>query len=47
MELSKIASAILNDLWGGNFIPESNRALISLEQIEDECIAEREMIIKE
>lgn len=47
MQLNQIASAILNDLWGGNLIPLSNRSLISIEQIEDECIAERELIIKE
>jgi len=47
MELNKIASAILNDLWGGNLIPLSNRALISLEQIEDEVLEERISIIKD
>lgn len=47
MELNKIASAILNDLWGGNLIPLSNRSLISLEQIEDEVIEERSSIIRE
>lgn len=47
MELNQIASAILNDLWGGNLIPLSNRSLISIEQIEDEIIAERALIAKE
>lgn len=42
-----MASAILNDLWGGNLIPLSNRSLISLEQIEDEIIEERAIVIKE
>ena len=47
MELNKVASTIINDLWGGNLIPLSNRSLLSIEQVEDECIAERELIIKE
>lgn len=47
MDLNKISSAILNDLWGGNLIPLSNRSLISQEQIEDEIIEERNSIIKE
>ena len=47
MTLHEIASAILNDLWGGNLIPLSNRSLISLEQIEDEVIEERSSIIRE
>ena len=47
MTLNQTASAIINDLWGGNLIPPSNRSLISIEQIEDECIAEREQIIRE
>lgn len=47
MELNKIASAILNDLWGGNLIPASNRSLISIEQMEDEIIEERYSIIHE
>ena len=47
MTLNQIASSIINDLWGGNLIPLSNRSLISIEQIEDECIAEREQIIRE
>lgn len=47
MELNKIASAIVNDLFGGNLIPISNRSLISIEQIEDEIIEERASIIKE
>ena len=47
MELNKIASAVLNDLWGGNLIPLSNRSLVSLEQIEDEAIEERSSIIRE
>lgn len=47
MTLNEIASTIVNDLWGGNLIPLSNRSLISIEQIEDECIAEREQIVRE
>lgn len=45
--LQEISSAIVNDLFGGNLIPKSNRSLISLEQIDDEVIAERELILRE
>lgn len=47
MTINQIASAILNDLWGGNLIPSSNRSLISIEQLEDEIIEERASIIKD
>lgn len=47
MELEKLSSAILNDLWGGNVIPLNNRSLISQEQIEDEIIEVRSSIIRE
>lgn len=47
MTVSEIAAAILNDLWGGNMIPPSNRSLLSLEQLEDEVVAERMSIIKD
>lgn len=47
MELNKLTSAIINDLWGGNLIPLSNRSLISEEQIADECIETRSSIIRE
>lgn len=47
MELNKLSSAILNDLWGGNVIPLDNRSLISQEQIEDEIVEVRSSIIRE
>lgn len=47
MTINEIASAIINDLFGGNLIPLSNRSLISMEQIEDEVVAERSLIAKE
>lgn len=47
MTLNEIASAVYNDLWGGNVIPPSNRSLISLEQLEDEAIEIRKSVIKE
>lgn len=47
MTLEQCSSAIINELFGGNLISLSNRGLISQEQIEDEVIAERELIIKE
>lgn len=47
MTLSQLSSAIINELFGGNLIPLSNRALISQEQLEDEVIAERELILRE
>lgn len=47
MTLNQVASAIINDLFGGNLIPLSNRSLLSIEQMEDEVIAERILIAKE
>lgn len=47
MSIAEIASAIINDLFGGNLIVESNRSFISIEQISDEIVAEREMILRE
>lgn len=47
MTLNQTASAIINDLFGGSMIPTSNRSLLSIEQMEDEVIAERVLIAKE
>ena len=47
MNVNQIASAIINDLFSGNLVSLSNRALISQEQIEDECIEARSAIIKD
>lgn len=47
MTINEIASAVYNDLWGGNVIPPSSRSLISLEQLEDEAIELRQSVIKE
>ena len=47
MNVNQIASAIINDLFSGNLVSLSNRALISQEQIEDECIEARCAIIKD
>ena len=46
MELSKIASAIYNDLVSGLSGINANPN-ISLEQLEDECIEVRQAVIKE
>ena len=47
MNINQIASAIINDLFSGNLVSLSNRAMISQEQIEDECIEARCAIIKD
>ena len=47
MNVNQIASAIINDLFSGNLVSLSNRAMISQEQIEDECIETRCTIIKD
>ena len=47
MNINQIASAIINDLFSGNLVSLSNRAMISQEQIEDECIETRCAIIKD
>ena len=46
MELSKIASAIYNDVMGGLAGMNANPT-ISLEQLEDEIVEERQTVIKE
>ena len=46
MELSKIASAIYNDVMSGLAGMNANPT-ISLEQLEDEVVEERQMVIKE
>lgn len=46
MELSKIASAIYNDVMGGLSGMSANPT-ISLEQLEDEVVEERQTVIKE
>lgn len=46
MELSKIASAIYNDVMGGLSGMNANPT-ISLEQLEDEVVEERQTVIKE
>ena len=46
MELSKIASAIYNDIMAGLSGMSANPT-ISLEQLEDEVIEERTAVIKE
>lgn len=45
MTLNALSSAIINDLFSGNFIQENDRSLISVEQIEDECIEARSSVI--
>ena len=47
MNVNHITSAIINDLFSGNLVSLSNRAMISQEQIEDECIETRCAIIKD
>ena len=46
MELSKIASAIYNDVMAGLSGINANPT-ISLEQLEDEVVEERQTVIKE
>ena len=47
MNVNQIASAIINDLFSGNLVSLSNRAMISQEQLTDECIETRCAIIKD
>ena len=47
MNVNQIASAIINDLFSGNLVSLSNRAMISQDQIEDEVIETRNAIIKD
>lgn len=47
MNVNQIASAIINDLFSGNLVSLSNRAMVSQEQIEDECLEARCAIIKD
>lgn len=46
MTVNQIASAVLNDLFSGTFIKQDDKALISIEQLEDEVIEERATAIK-
>ncbi len=47
MNINQIASAIINDLFSGNLVSLSNRAMISQDQIEDEVIETRNAVIKD
>ena len=47
MNVNQIASAIINDLFSGNLVSLSNRAMISQDQIADEVIETRNTIIKD
>ncbi len=47
MTVNDISSAILNDLFSGNFVTPNNQSLLSVDQLEDEVIEERAAIIKE
>ena len=47
MNVNQIASAIINDLFSGNLVSLSNRAMISQDQIEDEVIETRNAVIKD
>lgn len=47
MTINQLSSAIINEIFSGALIPLSNRALLSQEQLEDEIISERELILRE
>ena len=47
MNVNQIASAIINDLFSGNLVSLSNRAMISQDQIADEVIETRNTVIKD
>lgn len=47
MNVNQIASAIINDLFSGNLVSLSNRAMVSIEQLEDEVIEARSSVIKD
>ena len=47
MNVNQIASAIINDLFSGNLVSLSNRAMISQDQIADEVIETRNAVIKD
>lgn len=47
MTVNDISSAILNDLFSGNFVTPNNQSLLSVDQLEDEVIEERAAVIKE
>ena len=47
MTVNDISSAILNDLFSGNFIDTQDQSVLSIEQLEDEVLEERAAIIKE
>lgn len=47
MTINQISSAIINDLFSGNLVTQSNRAMISEDQIADEVVETRNAVIKE
>lgn len=47
MNVNQITSAIINDLFSGNLISISNRAMISQDQLADEVIETRGAVIKD
>lgn len=47
MTINQLASSIYNDIWGGALIPSSDLSTLSIEQLEDEIIATREIVIRE
>lgn len=47
MTVNDISSAILNDLFSGNFIDTQDQSVLSIDQLEDEVLEERASIIKE
>ncbi len=47
MNVNQIASAIINDLFSGNLVSLSNRAMVSIEQLTDEVIETRNAVIKD
>lgn len=47
MNVNQITSAIINDLFSGNLVSISNRAMISQDQLADEVIETRGAVIKD
>ena len=47
MTVEQIASAVFNDLVSGSLIKISDTSAISLEQLTDEVIDERAIVLKE
>ena len=47
MNVNQITSAIINDLFSGNLVSVSNRAMISQDQLADEVIETRGAVIKD